>query len=49
MGLFAVRAGGGDRVVRWCWVNFQYRGVLLIGIKLGQGPTAFVAGEGGVV
>ena len=21
--------GGGGRVVRWCWVNFQFRGVLL--------------------
>ena len=26
--------------VRWCWVNFQYRGVLLIWIIVGQGPTA---------
>ena len=21
---------GGGRVVQWCWVNFQYQGVLLI-------------------
>ena len=26
---FAVPFGGGGRVVRWCWVNFQCRGVLL--------------------
>ena len=49
MGLFAVRASGDDRAVRWCWVNFQYRGVLIIGIIVGQGPSAFVVGEGGVV
>ena len=24
----------------WCWVNFQCRGVLLIRIIVGQGPTA---------
>ena len=30
----------GSRVVRWCWVNFQCRGVLLIWIRVGQGPTA---------
>ena len=23
--------GGGGRVVRWCWVNFQCRGVLQLG------------------
>ena len=28
---------GGCRVVRWCWVNFQCRGVLLIWIRVGQG------------
>ena len=33
-------------MVRWCWVNFQCRGVLLI--IVGQGPTvlAVVAGAG---
>ena len=41
--------GGGGRVVRWCWVNFQCRGVLLIWIKVGQGPTALAVGAGGVV
>ena len=27
------RAGGGGRVVRWCWVNFQCRGVLQFGLQ----------------
>ena len=36
-------------MVRWCWVNFQCRGVLLIWIKVGQGPTAHAVGAGGVV
>ena len=44
--------GGGGvvgwcRMVRWCWVNFQYRGVLLLWISVGQGPTAFAVGAGG--
>ena len=34
-------------MVRWCWVNFQCRGVLLIWIRVGQGPTALAIGEGG--
>ena len=38
----------GGRVVRWCWVNFQCRGVLLIRIRVGQGPTALAVGAGGV-
>ena len=38
--------GWGGRVVRWCWVNFQCRGVLLIWIIVGQGPTALVVGAG---
>ena len=37
----------GCRVVRWCWVNFQYRGVLLIWISVGQGPVALAVGAGG--
>ena len=40
---------GGGRVVRWCWVNFQCRGVLFIWIRVGQGPTTFAVGAGGVV
>ena len=40
------REGGGG-VVRWCWVNFQCRGVLLIWIIVGQGPIA-LAGASGV-
>ena len=39
----------GGRVVRWCWINFQCRGVLLILIVVGQGPTALAVGAGGVV
>ena len=38
---------GGGRVVRRCWVNFQCRGVLLIWITVGQGPTALAVGAGG--
>ena len=34
-------------MVRWCWVNFQCRGVLLIWILVGQGPTALAEGAGG--
>ena len=42
--------GGGDgRVVRWSWVNFQCRGVLLVWIRVGQGATALAVGAGGVV
>ena len=37
------------RVVRWCWVNFQCRGVLLIGIIVGHGLTALAVGAGGFV
>ena len=37
---------GGGRVVRWCWVNFQCRGVLLIWIREGQGPAALAVGAG---
>ena len=34
-------------MVRWCWFNFQCRGVLLIWIKVGQGPSAVAVGAGG--
>ena len=44
--LFLGRLGGG-RVVRWCWVNFQCRGVLLIWIIEGQGPIALAVGADG--
>ena len=40
---------GDGRVVRWFWVNFQCRGVLLIWIIVGQGPTALTVGPGGGV
>ena len=34
-------------MVRWCWVNFQCRGVLLIWIRVGQGLTALAVGADG--
>ena len=34
-------------MVRWSWVNFQCRGVLLVCIRVGQGPTALAVGAGG--
>ena len=39
----------GDRVMRWCWLNFQCQGVLLIWIIVGQGPTVLAVGADGVV
>ena len=36
----------GGRVVRWCLVNFQCQGILLIWISVGQGPTALAVGAG---
>ena len=36
-------------MVQWCWVNFQCQGVLLIWIRVGQGPTMLAVGAGGVV
>ena len=33
--------------MRWCWVNLQCRGVLLICIIVGQGTTALAVGAGG--
>ena len=33
--------------MRKCWVNFQCRGVLLIWIIVGQGPTVLAVGAGG--
>ena len=43
-----IRVDWGSREVRWCWVNFQCRGVLLIWNRVGQGPTALAVGAGGV-
>ena len=34
-------------MVRWCWVNFQRRGVLLLRKIVGQWPIACVVGAGG--
>ena len=42
----SVPPSGGGRVVRWCGVNCQCRGVLLILIKVGQVPTALAVGAG---
>ena len=39
----------GCSVVRWPWVNFQCRGVLLIWMIVGQGPIALAVGAGGVI
>ena len=36
-----------EGVLRWCWVNFQCRGVLLIWIIVGQGPIALAVGADG--
>ena len=36
----------GCRVVRWRWINFQCMGVLLISMKVGQGPFVLAAGAG---
>ena len=33
-------------MVRWCWVNFQCRGSLLIWIIVGKGPNALAVGAG---
>ena len=38
---------GDCRVVRRCGVNFQYRGVLLIWITVGQGPIVLAVGSDG--
>ena len=37
----------GGLVVRWFWVNFQFRDVLLIWIIAWQGPTMLAVGAGG--
>ena len=33
-------------MVRWCWVNFQFRGFLLIWIIVEQGPIAHAVDVG---
>ena len=38
---------GASWVVRWCWENFQCRGILLIWIIVGKGPTALAVIAGG--
>ena len=44
---FFTKVSRGGRVARWCCVNFQCWGVLLIWISVGQGPTALAVGAGG--
>ena len=44
--LRSLRSLGDGRVVRWYWVNFQCRGVLLILFIVGQGPIALKVGAG---
>ena len=39
--------GWGGGVARWCWINFQCGGVLLIRIRVGQGLTVLTVGAGG--
>ena len=34
-------------MVPWSWINCQVRGVLLVWIRVGQGPTALAVGAGG--
>ena len=34
-------------MVRWCWINTNAGYVLLIWIRVGQGPTALAIGAGG--
>ena len=45
----SMSCGGGGRVVQWCSVNVQFRGVLLIWIIVGQGATALAVGAVGVI
>ena len=45
--LFVTLVIAGGRVVRWCWVYFQCRGVLLIRIIVGQELSALAVGEDG--
>ena len=33
--------------MRWCWINFHCRGVLLLWILVGQGLTALAEGADG--
>ena len=32
---------------RWCWVNFQYWGILLVWVIVGQRPIVLAVGAGG--
>ena len=39
----------GGRVVRWCWINFLCLDVLLIWVKVGQGPIVLAVGDWGII
>ena len=45
--LYQAVSEGGGRVVQRCWTNFQFRGVLLIWIRVGQGPSVLAVGADG--
>ena len=47
LSIYYLYEGGDGRVVRLSWVNFQCRGVLLVWIRVGQGPIALAVGAGG--
>ena len=47
MFIYLLKSWGDGRVVRWSWVNFHCRGVLLLWIRVGQGPSALAVGAGG--
>ena len=44
--LLSAENAWGGRVVRWCWVNLQFRGVSLFWTIVGQGPIALAVGAG---
>ena len=45
--LFHLTSGDRGGEGGWCWVNFQCWGVLLIWVRVGQGPTVLAVGVGG--
>ena len=42
-----IKKYGSGRVVRWSWINFHCRGILLFCIIEGQVPTVLAVGAGG--
>ena len=45
--MLIIAPGGGGRVVRRYWINFQCWGVLLLWIIVGQGPIVLAIDAGG--